>query len=271
MLASLGAMAVGLGFLAYPVVMEVLSAQKAAESISEIEAVYDSMDDEAHQQSIEQAHAYNAVLAGGDPPFELWDYDTQLTYHEEPSTMMAWIDIPKIGAHLPIYHHTTEAALMAGVGHMDMTSLPVGGEGTLCALSGHSGMPNARMFDDIRLLEPGDEFVIWTLKEPYAYRVVGTEVVRPEEADVLEAQPGRDLCLLITCTPLNVNTHRLIVTAERCDYVPDSPAMEKTVASVANRRTLPLIVASCAVVVAFVIIAMPKKKKHDGDGTVEHE
>lgn len=260
---SLASVIAGLAFLAWPVITEIVIAERAQNSISEIEAVYDSMSDEEREQNLMQAHAWNDMLRGVATDVDLWDYDEQLTYHDEPSTMMSWIDMPKIGSHLPVYHHTTEAVLMAGVGHIDTTSLPVGGEGTLCALSGHSGMQNTRMFDDIRELEIGDEFVLWTLKEPYAYRVVSVDTVMPDDTSVLEAQPGRDLCALVTCTPINVNTHRLVVLGERCEYREDSANMSPSVVSVANRRTLPLIagVFACAVVFGGIAVVALRRRR----------
>ena len=261
----------GLGLLAAPVVAELSSAAAAEGSISEIEAVYDAMSDEARGENLRQAHAWNDRLRGIDPGFEPWGYDEQLTYHDEPSTMMAWVEVPKVGSHLPVYHHATDAVLMAGVGHVETTSLPVGGEGTLCALSGHSGMPNARMFDDIRELEEGDVFVVWTLKEPYAYRVCDVSVVEPQDTWVLDPQPGRDLCALVTCTPINVNTHRLVVTGERCAYEPEAEEMEPAVASVANRRTVPLIAASSACVAVLAALGtgalLRRGERRRADGT----
>lgn len=263
---------VGLGFVAWPAVMELVSSTQAKESISAISTVYDSMSDAARQENIAQAHAFNDRLLGIRDAGNIWDYDMQLTYHEEPSTMMAWIEIPKIGTCLPIYHHATEAILMTGVGHLNTTCLPVGGEGTLCALSGHSGMQNARMFDDIRNLEVGDRFVIWTLNEPYAYSVCDIRVVDPDDTSLLQPQPRRDLVALVTCTPINVNSHRLVVLAERCEYDPQSERLAEGMEAVANRRTLPIIVASLAVAAVLAglaiagAVAMARKGKGGGHG-----
>lgn len=250
---------VGMGFLAWPAATEQYTVWKAEQAISEITDVYDAMTAQNRIDALDQAHAYNDHLMGIETEVKggLNDYDEQLTFHDQPSTMMAWIEIPKIGTKLAVYHHTTEGVLMTGVGHIDTTSLPVGGEGTLCALSGHSGMQNKRMFDDIRKLEPGDKFVIWTLGDPYAYCVTDTKVVEPYDTSGLEPQPGRDLCVLITCTPLNVNTHRLIVTAERCEYVPDDEALKAGTDAVVNGRNLPLLVGGgvCAAVLLALAIA----------------
>lgn len=256
LLLSATALIMGLGFLAYPVIMEMVASHDAEVTISEIEAVYDSMSDAARQENVNQAHAFNDRLLGRGDAGNIWDYDTQLTYHEQPSSMMAWIEIPKIGLRLPVYHHATEAVLMAGVGHVDTTCLPVGGEGTLCALSGHSGMRDARMFDDIRSLEVGDGFVLWTMGDPYAYSVCDVRTVDPGEVGLLEPQPGRDLVALVTCTPINVNTHRLVVMAERCPYEPDSEPMQMGTEAVANRRNAPLLVAVAATVVVLSAVCV---------------
>ena len=115
----------------------------------------------------------------------------------------------------------SDAALMAGVGHVEGTSLPVGGESTHCVITAHSGMRNLRMFDDIRQLEPGDLVLLHTMGDVYAYRVVSSEVVWPDETSSLAIAPGEDLLTLVTCTPYGVNDHRLLVHCERTDYVPE--------------------------------------------------
>ena len=243
---------IGIVILAVPVIMEMWVAEQARENIVAIDNVYDSMSEDWKKESVSQAHLYNDHLMGRSLDTDAWPYDEQLRYNHEPSSMMSWLEIPKVNAKLPVYHHTSEAVLMAGVGHIDTTSLPVGGEGTLCALSGHSGMPNARMFDDIHYLDKGDVFVLWTLSEPYAYRVVSVDVVEPSDSQVIKPQAGRDLVALVTCTPINVNSHRLVVLGERCEYDPNDDAMKPTIASVASKRTIPLMI-GLGVVVLFVV------------------
>ena len=243
----------GLGLLAWPIATDWYYARQAEESISEVVSVYDDMDDPDRVANLEQARAYNARLAGlpfEEPEGGIWDYRTQLTYKGTPESMMAWVDIPSISTRLPIFHYTTEEVLSAGVGHVEWSSLPVGGEGTRCVLSAHSGMQNTRMFDDIRELEEGDTFVLWSLSEPYAYRVCDIRVVMPDEVDAVGAEPGRDLCTLVTCTPFGVNTHRLLVTGERCEYV-EEVATEGAKPYV-NRRTGPLL-AGAAVLIALLV------------------
>lgn len=238
----------GIVLLARPVVSDWMGAVAAEESISEVVSVYDDMDDAERLENLAQARAFNERLKGADVPEPdggLWAYDDQLTYRGTPSTMMSWVDIPAIATRLPIYHHATTETLSAGVGHLEWSSLPVGGAGTRCIVSAHSGMDRTRMFDDIRRLHEGDTFVFWTLSEPYCYRVRDIQVINPDEVDKLAAEPGRDLATLVTCTPFGVNTHRLCVTGERCEYVPEAVG-EPTegIRPYVNRRTIPLMAAA---------------------------
>ena len=166
--------------------------------------------------------------------------------------MMAWVEIPAIAVREPIYHGTDDATLSAGVGHVEGTSLPVGGISSNCVLSAHSGVPTARMFDDLHKLEAGDTFTLWALGKPCSYRVTGSKVVLPDQTDDLLIEEGHDKATLVTCTPYGINSHRLLVFGERCEYVPtpDVPA-----SAYFNGRTWPLIAGLVAVVAAMVVIA----------------
>lgn len=256
----------GLAILAWPVVSDWVWAWRAQHTISEITDVYDDMDDPARLENLAQANAWNAKLYGKpyeEPAGGLWEYTRQLTYRSPPDSMIAWLDVPKIGTKLPIYHGTGQDELMAGVGHCDWSALPVGGEGTRCVLTAHSGMRDTRMFDDIRNLEHGDQFVLWTLGEPRAYKVINSEVFVPEDAALVlkDPEPGRDLCCLVTCTPFNVNTHRLVVTGERCPYEGDETV---GVEAYVNNRTIPLLVGIGALLflIVLLIVRRIKRKVH---------
>lgn len=256
----------GILLLARPVVSDWMSAKAAEESISEVVSVYDDMEDAERLSNLEQARAWNARLVGDgytEPEGGLWDYEMQLTYRGTPSTMMSWVDIPSISTRLPIYHYATAEVLSAGVGHLEWSALPVGGVGTRCVVSAHSGMDRTRMFDDIRRLRVGDTFVFWTLSEPYCYRVCSIETILPEEVDRLLPEPGRDLATLVTCTPFGVNTHRLCVTGERIDYVetPEVPVTEG-VRPYVNRRTIPLLAGILGLVIALVVVAVAQTRRN---------
>lgn len=130
---------------------------------------------------------------------------------------MGTLVIPAIHVNLPIYHGTSDEVLQDGVGHLEGTSVPIGGLSTHSVLSGHTGLPSMKIFDALDQLEVGDYFIIQVLGEDHAYRVTSIEVVLPDETSSLGIQEGKDLCTLVTCTPYGVNSHRLLVHAERCE------------------------------------------------------
>ena len=162
------------------------------------------------------------------------DQEYQAVLNLAGDGVMGELVIPKIDVDLPIYHGVTGEGMLHGVGHMPSTSLPVGGPSTHVVLAGHTGLPSARIFEDLDRLQPGDWFVIRVLGEDHAYRVTGTEVVLPDQTESLAVQEGKDLVTLVTCTPYGINTHRLLVHAERCD-LPDEWLAEQ------DDRDVPLV------------------------------
>lgn len=168
----------------------------------------------------EAAEEYNASLsyvggAGGISPQQEEIYNNLLTYNE--TSAMGIVVIPKINVNLPIYHGTDQTALQVGVGHIASSSLPIGGKGTHCVLSAHSGMADSTMFDQLDRLEIGDTFSIISLGETLVYQVDQIKVVLPEETEDLFIDPNQDYCTLITCTPYGVNSHRLLVRGVRVE------------------------------------------------------
>ena len=220
------ALLIGVVFIAYPFVSDAQN-QARERDVVHTNATFVSNTDEATLAAErEQAITYNQQLLDGravvtdpfDPDAERptdEDYDNVLNLSGDG--VMATINIPKIHVELPIYHTTDTDVLEHGVGHLEGTSVPIGGESTHCVLSGHTGLPSMKIFDNLDQLEVGDYFVISVLGEDHAYRVTSVEVVLPDETDSLVIEQGRDLCTLVTCTPYGVNTHRLLVHAERCE------------------------------------------------------
>ncbi|WP_083662210.1 class C sortase [Thermophilibacter provencensis] len=223
---ALLALLVGMGCIAYPFVSDALNQAQEKEVVeTTIQSVY-STDEATLAAEREKAVTYNQQLLDGravvtdpfDPDAERptdEDYDNVLNLSGDG--VMATINIPKIHVELPIYHTTDTDVLEHGIGHLEGTSVPIGGESTHCVLSGHTGLPSMKIFDNLDQLEVGDYFVISVLGEDHAYRVTSVEVVLPDETDSLVIEQGRDLCTLVTCTPYGVNTHRLLVHAERCE------------------------------------------------------
>ena len=182
-------------------------------------------------------------------------YEDQLTWKN--SSMIGWLEIPKIDLTMSIYHGSSDEVLAEGVGHLEASSLPVGGKTSHCVLMAHSGLMTSRMFDELHKVEPGDKFSIHVLGDVYVYQVVEEEVVKPEEAlEHLDVVPGKDLCTLMTCTPYGVNTDRLLVHAKRVPYT-GARSMQAPVTRLVNMRTVPLgtmlFVVLCAILVSYKI------------------
>jgi sortase A len=189
------------------------------------------------------------------------EYNSQLDI--SGTGIMAYIEIPKINCSLPIYHGTDEATLQIAIGHIPGSSLPVGGESTHCVISGHRGLPSAKLFTNLDQMEVGDTFMIHVLNETLTYEVDQILTVLPNELQELQIQEGEDLCTLVTCTPYGVNTHRLLVRGHR---IPN----EETDVNGDATQIDPLWVAPliAAVILAILLIWLlvkyrkPKKKQH---------
>ena len=146
----------------------------------------------------------------------------------DSSGIMSYIEIPKIHCSLAIYHGTDDGVLQTGVGHIEGSSMPVGGESTHCVLSGHRGLPSAKLFTDLDKLTLGDRFLIRTLDEILTYEVDQILIVLPYEVDALKIENGKDLCTLVTCTPYGVNSHRMLVRGHRVENQEETKAVRVT-------------------------------------------
>ena len=179
------------------------------ESIRESAAAYNKT---ITPGAVEEAYSQASIRAASE------DYVNQLNI--SGSGIMGYVEIPKIGADLPIYHGTGADSLDRGTGHLLGSSLPVGGESTHTIITGHSGMASQKMFTDLEQLREGDIFYLHVLDETLAYEVRAIHTVLPHDTTYLGIEPGEDLCTLMTCTPTGVNTHRLLVQGSRIPYVP---------------------------------------------------
>lgn len=212
------------------------------------------------------ACAYNSGLESN--PFVLTEEQWEAYLRElnvAGNGIMGYIEIPKIECSLPIYHGTDSSVLQIAVGHLEGSSLPVGGPGTHCVLSGHRGLPSAKLFTHLDQLGEGDVFFLRVLDETLTYEVDQIHIVLPEEVDDLAIVPGRDFCTLITCTPYGINSHRLLVRGKRIENAEAATAIRVTSDAI---RIDPILVAPVAAVPMLLIltvylIANPggKKKK----------
>lgn len=257
---------VGLAIIAYFPVTEFVDAMRRAQVANEVESVASSTDSAVIEELFAQAEAYNRNLVGltaSIPANEILPYEQQLSI-DGHDTAFGYLIAPSLSLTMPIYRGTSDAVLSAGAGHLETSSLPIGGESTHASITGHSGMTGMRAFDDINQLQEGDVFGIKVYGRLICYRVTGSEVVLPSETQSLAIQSGKDLCTLITCTPYGVNSHRLLVHAERCE-VPEGFEDQITPISsvISSGRVLPFLVAALAVaaVLGAVLVMRARNNK----------
>lgn len=220
----------GLCMIAYPFASDYLNKLEQAKVTQNLDQAIEQTPQEDLSAYLRQAEDYNSrLLAGSTYVIDPFDPDTPTVGDEEylaclnlnGDGVMGRIVIPSIGVNLPVAHGTEGAGMDRGVGHVVNTSLPVGGASTHAVLAGHTGLPSAVIFDKLDQLSVGDYFVIQVLGEDHAYRVTSTEVVLPDDTTSLGVQDGKDLVTLVTCTPYGVNSHRLLIHAERCEVPQD--------------------------------------------------
>ena len=225
----------GAAVFLYPVVSNWLAEIHQSGVIQEYQGTLASADEAFYEAEWKKAQEYNDNLAGDpvrDPFVPGTGYALPENYMEclNIGGIMGYIEIPKINVRLPIYHGTSEEVLQQGVGHVESTALPIGGEFTHAVLTGHRGLPSARLFTDLDRMKVGDRFYIYVLDQVLAYEVDEINTVLPDELQELQTVEGRDLVTLVTCTPYGVNTHRLLVRGTRVPYVPEqADALQPTV------------------------------------------
>lgn len=215
----------GLSLLLYPTVSDYLRNLAYRRTISSYTASLEQLDDHRYEELLAAARSYNERLVerGG---FTLALSKEQWTEYiglleVDNSVVMGYVSVPKVNISLPIYHGTDDSVLQNGVGHLEGSSLPVGGPGTHAVLSAHTGLPSAKLFTSIDQLVEGDTFAVRVLKETLTYQVDQILVVLPYQTDALRIEPDKDYCTLVTCTPYGVNSHRLLVRGRRVPTPPE--------------------------------------------------
>ena len=214
------ALFVGLAVMLYPTISNWWNSFHSSLAVTNYSETVDSLDEAQKEAMLSEARAFNAQLADAGEISAL--SAVQKERYEQllnPGNdgIMGSIEIPTLGVKLPLYHGAEEAVLQVGAGHLEWTSLPVGGESTHCVLSGHRGLPTARLFTDIDKLSEGDVFILRVLDEVLYYQVDQKKTVLPDQIDDLRIEEGKDYCTLVTCTPYGINTHRLLVRGHRID------------------------------------------------------
>lgn len=254
---------IGFSVLLYPAISEYINSKHASRIIASYNETVKNSDEAELKQLIDEADDYNKRLSQNSSAFYIPDlvsgYDDALDI--TGNGVMGYIDIDKLNLELPIYHGVSKEVLQIGVGHLPGTSLPVGGESTHAVLSGHRGLPSAKLFTDLNEMEVGDTFTVTVLDRVYTYEVDQIKVVLPSETSDLQIVKGEDHCTLMTCTPYGINTHRLLVRGVRIE---SAEAVRKVGVVVKNEafRIDPLIVMPI-VAIPFLLIAMTAVFIHD--------
>ena len=255
----------GLSLMLYPTFSNWWNSFHQTRAIASYSQQVAQLDNNSYDQLWQEARAYNASLMERENVFLLDDaqkaeYDRLLNV--SGMGIMGYIEIPSIQVTLPIYHGTDEAVLQIAVGHLEWTSLPVGGESTHCVLSGHRGLPSARLFTDLDKLAVGDRFLFRVLDEVLTYEVDQILIVEPYETDALQIVPGEDLCTLVTCTPYGVNTHRLLVRGHRVENEREARNVRVTSDAVQIEPYLVApVVAAPILLVLLIVLLLPKRRK----------
>lgn len=251
---------IGVCLLAYPSFSSYLNSQHQTKAIAKYVENSNRLDETKYKKIFEDAISYNVKLGETGINWRLSAQEKSIQdgyLKVDSSGIISYIEIPDIDCYLPIYHGTEESVLQVAVGHVDGSSLPVGGESSHCVLSGHRGLPSAKLFTDLDQLTEGDVFLLHTLNETLTYEVDQICVVEPEDFSKLEIVEGEDYCTLVTCTPYGINTHRLLVRGRRITNV---IPQEETVSSTKDFKIEKLIYILPLLILMLVIVRKVRKR-----------
>lgn len=255
---------IGLSLLLYPSVSDYWNSMHQSRAIASYAGEVAQLDAQRYDALWEAARGYNAALAGRSNTYLLTE-EQKAQYEALLDVaglgVMGYVEVPSIKCALPIYHGTDEAVLQIAVGHLEWSSLPVGGESTHCVLSGHRGLPSARLFTDLDKLVEGDIFLLRVLDEVLTYEVDQIRIVEPQEVDDLGITAGEDLCTLVTCTPYGINTHRLLVRGHRVENRADAAGVRVTADAILLDPLLTAPLAAVPMVLLLVLWVMFRYRK----------
>ena len=258
----------GLSLLLYPTVSDYWNSSRSTKAIMSYDEEVSKLEKQKYEQVWNDARSYNSSLIGRENDYLLSD-EQQAQYNSlldlTGTGIMGYIEIPNIKCSVPIYHGTEENVLQIAIGHLEWSSLPTGGENTHCVLSGHRGLPSAKLFSDLDKIIEGDIFMLRILDEVLTYEVDKISIVEPQETSTLEIEQGKDYCTLVTCTPYGVNSHRLLVRGHRVENL-----KKYTITLVSEGQQIdPLIVAPVVampvLIALFIRLMVPGKRKNYKD------
>ena len=255
---------IGVSLLLYPSVSDYWNSLHASKAISNYAENVESMDSVIYEKILQDAYNYNKLLLKRGNDYELDSEQKDLYYQTldiSKTGIMGYVEIPGIDCTLPIYHGTEEAVLQVAIGHLEWTSLPVGGASAHCVISGHRGLPSAKLFSNLDQLAEGDLFLIRVLDEILTYEVDLISIVLPNQIEGLHIVEGEDYCTLVTCTPYGVNSHRLLVRGHRIENI-DTKTIRVTADAMQIDPVLvaPAVAAPILLVLLFALLIKYRKK-----------
>ena len=257
----------GLSLLLYPSFADYWNSFTQSRAIASYVDMITDLNQEDYSHIWQEAVAYNRSLLDREVTFVQTDeqarqYTKLLNLAD--SGIMGYVEIPSIDVQLAIYHGTEEGVLQTAVGHLDWTSLPTGGESTHCVLSGHRGLPSARLFTDLDKLAVGDYFMLNILDEVLTYEVDQIRIVEPHDTQELLIREGKDLCTLVTCTPYGVNSHRLLVRGHRVDNMEKAQDVRLTADAMVIEKmvVVPFVLAPILLLMLIVLLISTRKKRN---------
>ena len=254
----------GLSLLLYPTVSNYWNTLHASRAVATYVDAVQNMGEDKRREMLQKAIDYNKSLTSDNQRLTIssarrQEYESILDV--DGNGMIGYIEIPNVNITLPVYHGTNDDVLQIAVGHLDWTSLPVGGTSTHCVLSGHRGLPSAKLFTNLDQVKEGDTFVIRVLDEVLTYEVDQIRIVEPAAVDDLMIENGKDYCTLVTCTPYGVNSHRLLVRGHRVENESESIRVTSEAIQIEPLIVAPAIAIPTLIIIFVLLIASSNKKK----------
>lgn len=261
----------GLGIILFPLISNQVNKVQYQKVIGTYDDTIVQNSETENNQMLMGARKYNSSISTTDiidvfqNPVQTNSTEYLSILNVDDNGMMGYISVPKIDVRIPIYHGTSSDILQKGVGHLEGSSFPVGGESTHTILSAHRGLPSSRLFTDLDQLEEGDIFYIYVLNEVLAYQVDQILVTEPSETEALKIVDGKDYVTLVTCTPYAINTHRLLVRGERIEYnkqVEEQTVEDRSLSTADIILYISLIIAILLIIIAVIVSVRHKKNKN---------
>lgn len=253
----------GFGLIMYPTVSDWWNSMHMSRAIASYIDTVNEMDETQAREILQEAREYNEHLRSLPDHWHL--SDEELAYYErmlniDGTGIMGYLTIQKIDVQLPIYHGTEEAVLQRAIGHIEGTSLPVGGKGTHCVVSGHRGLPGARLLTDLDRMQVGDTFYLTVINRTFTYEVDQIKIVLPSEMENLEIDPDQDYVTLVTCTPYGINTHRMLVRGHRIPNPQGAAEASNEALQISTKQVVPVALIPTALILLIIGFFLPGSK-----------